>query len=99
MDVFKIAKEINAHNSELSNAGISVIMAVSDDNGNMCICSVGKLLDQLRGLATNFITLRKAFIKSYSKKEWDEVWQKILAEQTINLMINEKTGEFNNDER
>ena len=90
MDVFKVAKEINAHNSELSNAGISVIMAVSDDNGNMCICSVGKFLDQLRGLATNFITLRKTFIKSYSKKEWDEVWQKVLAEQTLTLMINEK---------
>ena len=90
MDVFEIAKTINEHKDELSESGISVVMAVSNKDNRMCICSMGNFLDQLHGLATNLITLRRAFIRDFSKKEWDEVWQKVLAEQTLTLMINEK---------
>lgn len=96
MDIFEIAKEINEHRAELSDAGFSVIMAATDDD-KMCICSTGKRIDQLRCLAVHFVSLRKAFIRNLSKKEWDEVWQRVIAEQTMNLKLNEKMKENENE--
>lgn len=97
MDIFEIAKEFNEHRAELSDAGFSVIMAATDDNDKMCICSTGKFIDQLRCLAVHFVSLRKAFIRNFSKKEWDEVWQRVIAEQTMNLKLNEKMKENENE--
>ena len=96
MDVFEIVRQIDANNQELHDAGISVIIAAVRDKketGDMRLCVAGNMLDQLRGLAALFFTLKKQFITSSSQKRFDDLWQAVLCEQAFYLMMDEKTEE------
>ena len=89
MNIIEIAKEIQQHGEELSDNGVSVTMTVTYEKNKMCLCTVGNLGDQIRGLATSYITLKRIFARKFPNRSWDVAWQKIMAEQTLSLMINE----------